>query len=1184
MIDAIAALVTSLGDFPLNPDAGKAWLWSGGGDRLLWASPAARAETPSAGGAADAALVRSFAPLLALAEPHREPIRVHQLAPGGARTPVQTCLCRHVPLRDGGFGLLAVAIGAPARSLEEIATDEAQAPKEVLPSAVEPEAPPQEAPPPAELAPVPGEPVAADLAPAEPAAADRVTETVLAEGSPDESPAHVMPEGLASELGGEDAEEVAAVMAGTEAIEPEPSTAAVASVEDDKAEALAVAEPPAEPHSAPEPPPEPAAPEPVAPEPAAAQPPPAPAWTADEPADRSPLRFVWQTDVAGRFIHISRELAAAVGPGRAMLLGRSWEDFAAEIGIAEAASVAAGFRSGDTWTAAAALWPVEGAALGVPVEMAGLKVLEAGRFDGFRGYGIARIERAVPMVSTAAEALADEASADEAEADEPSADDAEAGISPEEPAPEAAVEPEAQAALLAEAAPDVHPPVPGPAAPGSEPAPEAEPVAARETLHVVDHADEEQASDDEAADDAEATGESDVEPVAVAAMAEPEAPASPPDASEPAPPAAGPRDLRKAAPPSAQADTTAEHAEPAHRPKPLPLIEPQTEPAAAMEPLEPALPLFEPPPAAAETPSSPAAAEAVSPLSAAEREAFREIARALGAMTENLGRPAPRDAGAAARDVRPLEILKRDIVRLAQPAEAAAPVDLERARRERQGRSDSLPDPLQAAAATLLDAAPAGLLVVQDGEPVYANRALVDLAGHADFESFKAEGGAGFLFQRGAPDAPSDLRRFEIGGRDGESVAVEASLTPIEWNGGPAALTVIRPLVEAAPPRQKALELELRAAQAELRELRSVLDTATDGVILLDGEGRILSLNRSAEALFGYDQNEIAGERLTALLEPDSHVAALDYLEGLKSNGVNSILNDGRDVSGRERNGGAIPLFMTIGRIGEREGGAKFCAVLRDVTHWKKVEADLLEAKRAAEDANAHKSDFLAKISHEIRTPLNAIIGFSQVMLAESFGPIGNERYRQYAKDIHGSGEHVVSLVNDLLDLSKIAAGRLELSFGGVDVNAVVSESVAMIQPQANSGKVIVRSQLAADLPAVVADERSLRQIMLNLLSNAAKFTEAGGQVVASTSLTDAGEVVVRVSDTGIGMGEEEVRRALEPFRQIPGPRASGGTGLGLPLTKALVEANRAAFAIRSEPRKGTLVEVTFPSTRVLAE
>ncbi len=527
--------------------------------------------------------------------------------------------------------------------------------------------------------------------------------------------------------------------------------------------------------------------------------------------------------------------------------------------------------------------------------------------------------------------------------------------------------------------------------------------------------------------------------------------------------------------------------------------------------------------------------------------------------------------------------MRRDIVHLAPrlaSVRAAAPPAAEPPAPPRD-----VPAP---PALALLDAMPTGLLVVRDGDALFANRPLLELAGYDDLAAFRDDGGPARLFGRreGLPEAAG---RIDLTTRSGAKTPAEAALQPVTWDGAPAMLATIRaaqtetrePL---AAPRMRALEMELRAAQAELRELRSVLDTATDGVILLDAEGRILSLNRSAEALFGYDQNEIAGEKLTLLLDQESHIAALDYLDGLKSNGVNSILNDGRDVRGRERNGGAIPLFMTIGRVGEREGSAKFCAVLRDVTHWKKVEADLLDAKRAAEDANAHKSDFLARISHEVRTPLNAIIGFSQVMMSESFGPIGNDRYRQYAKDIHASGEHVVSLVNDLLDLSKIAAGRLDLTFGSVDVNAVVAGTVAMIQPQANANRVIVRSQLAQPLPSVVADERSLRQIMLNLLSNAARYTEAGGQVVASTTLSDRGEVVIRVSDTGIGMAEEEIRRAMEPFRQIPGPRSGGGTGLGLPLTKALVEANRAAFAIRSEPRKGTLVEVVFPSTRVLAE
>ena len=273
--------------------------------------------------------------------------------------------------------------------------------------------------------------------------------------------------------------------------------------------------------------------------------------------------------------------------------------------------------------------------------------------------------------------------------------------------------------------------------------------------------------------------------------------------------------------------------------------------------------------------------------------------------------------------------------------------------------------------------------------------------------------------------------------------------------------------------------------------------------LVIDDQGRILSLNRSAEALFGYEQNEVAGDSFTALLAPSSHRAALDYLDGLKSNGVASVLNDGREVMGRERQGGTLPLFMTMGRITSANGG-KFCAVLRDMTQWKKAERDLDTAKREAERASALKSDFLAKISHEIRTPLNAILGFAEVIMHERFGPIGNDRYKDYLKDIHASGTHVMSLVNDLLDLSKIESGKLELSFAATDVNRIVSECVSLMQAQALQERVILRVALAPRLPNIVADERSLRQIVLNLLSNGVKFNEPGGQVIVSTALTDA--------------------------------------------------------------------------------
>ena len=342
--------------------------------------------------------------------------------------------------------------------------------------------------------------------------------------------------------------------------------------------------------------------------------------------------------------------------------------------------------------------------------------------------------------------------------------------------------------------------------------------------------------------------------------------------------------------------------------------------------------------------------------------------------------------------------------------------------------------------------------------------------------------------------------------------------------------------------------------------------------------------------MFGYDTNKVAGKKLQDLMTAESAERVSEYLASFADSGLASLFNDGREVVALEKQGGEIPLFLTLGRITADDGNdggdkAKFCAVMRDITSWKKAEADLRRAKDEAEQANEQKSDFLAKISHELRTPLNAIIGFSEVMSSEKFGPIANKRYLGYINDIHSSGGHLLSLINDLLDLSKIEAGKFELDFVSVDLDDIVQASVATMQPQASRERVIMRTSLVPDLPPVVADLRAMRQIMLNLLSNAIKFTDAGGQVIVSATLDESGEVKLRVRDTGIGMDEEEVVRALEPFQQIERTDrgAHEGTGLGLPLTKALIEANRANFHIESTPGGGTLVEITFPTTRVLA-
>jgi PAS domain S-box-containing protein len=401
--------------------------------------------------------------------------------------------------------------------------------------------------------------------------------------------------------------------------------------------------------------------------------------------------------------------------------------------------------------------------------------------------------------------------------------------------------------------------------------------------------------------------------------------------------------------------------------------------------------------------------------------------------------------------------------------------------------------------------------------------------------------------------------------------------------------TALPPARPGAGSSRESLEKELRRQKAEFRELSAILDTAMDGVVVLDSQGRILTLNRSGEALFGCDQNEVAGAHFTSLIAPESRALANAYFEEPKSQGAASLLNQGREVIGLARQGGTIPVFMTLGRIGASPGAgeeraARFCALLRDLTHWKKVERELEEARKDAERASALKSDFLARVSHEIRTPLNAILGFAEVMMDERFGPIGNQRYKDYLVDIHASGTLVLSLVNDLLDLSKIEAGKMDFAFASIDVNRIVSECVSIMQPQASRERVTLRLSLSPALPNILADERSLRQIVLNLLSNAVKFNRPGGQVIVATALADAGSAVIRIRDTGVGISEAGIGVAFEPFRRLATARPSRGTGLGLPLTKALAEANHASLTIKSKEHEGTLVEVVFPPARILAD
>jgi signal transduction histidine kinase len=269
-------------------------------------------------------------------------------------------------------------------------------------------------------------------------------------------------------------------------------------------------------------------------------------------------------------------------------------------------------------------------------------------------------------------------------------------------------------------------------------------------------------------------------------------------------------------------------------------------------------------------------------------------------------------------------------------------------------------------------------------------------------------------------------------------------------------------------------------------------------------------------------------------------------------------------------------------------GNAAKTDLADEIARLEAAKRELEETRRSLADSSADnlsKSQFLATMSHELRTPLNAIIGFSEILKDEILGPIGTPRYRDYATSIHKSGSYLLNLVNDLLDFSKLDAGKLELIDEAIDVGKVVTECIHLMEPQSRKAKVGLHA-VPMDKPyRLRCDDRRLRQILLNLLSNAVKFTPEGGEVKVSVTLSDGG-LAVAVTDTGIGMAPQDIPRALERFGQIDSSlsRKYEGTGLGLPLAKHLAELHGAGFAIQSEVGVGTTIVVTFPPVRSLTE
>ena len=569
------------------------------------------------------------------------------------------------------------------------------------------------------------------------------------------------------------------------------------------------------------------------------------------------------------------------------------------------------------------------------------------------------------------------------------------------------------------------------------------------------------------------------------------------------------------------------------------------EPAPASEPTAAGAPAPAVDNVVALRPPGPTGRDTGDRLTAAERDAFEAIGRALG---EEL--PAA-PAQSSAREL---------IDHVAKALE--------------QTRAPGLKEDGAREQARLLDLLPFGVIVAREAEALYANRTLLDELGYADLPALAADGGLARIFTGRAPplQGPSS-GGVELRTQDGQPIDVEAHLQTIDWEGAPATLISLRRQSSRKATddaRLRAKDAEIAGLGAQLALLEASFEQSPAPTALLAKDGRVERANRAFAGLLGKAPAELGGQELAAFLGDEERSRARARILGLsRSEAAEATLIDVvglRDPLGATWRLTARPLDAT--RV--------LCVGISEAARELMGEAQ--EARAEAERASEAKTAFLARISHEIRTPISAIMGFAEVMMEERLGPLGSERYKEYLKDVHSSGAHVLSLVNDLLDLSKIEAGKLDLVVERLDVNAVIEECVSIMQNEASRERVIIRMSLAPRAPRIVADERSLRQILLNLLSNAIKFNEPGGQVIVSSAPTEEGHVLVRVKDTGIGMSTDEIALALEPFRQVKSAREAQGTGLGLPVTKALIEANRASFTIRSRKKEGTLVEIAFPA------
>ena len=375
------------------------------------------------------------------------------------------------------------------------------------------------------------------------------------------------------------------------------------------------------------------------------------------------------------------------------------------------------------------------------------------------------------------------------------------------------------------------------------------------------------------------------------------------------------------------------------------------------------------------------------------------------------------------------------------------------------------------------------------------------------------------------------------------------------------------------------------------RLLKAILDNSFHGIFVVGSDGTIQTFNRSAERLFGYPAREVL-TRDVAMLMPQAEQdgGGRHILAALRLGDSQELAGEPVELVGRRRDGETfnVELAIRVAHLQHVQGrrarqrvteDSLICAA-RDITARRRLEQAQRKAAEKALAASRAKSEFMAMMGHELRTPLNAIIGFSEMMEGEYFGPLGDDKYKGYAQDIHASGSRLLAVLNDILDMSKLDLGDLELNAGLVRPTEMLDACAEMVAEKAAAADVAFAVDIASDLPQLWADEAKLRRSLFNLLSNAVKFTPAGGQVRLSAGRHGDTAIVIEISDTGIGIAPEDLEQVMTPFGQVDSDlnRNYEGTGLGLPLAKSLIELHGGQLELDSELGSGTTARIRLPT------